>query len=242
LDEVKWGATKLGAANLTMAHADGFSGIGVATGLLLGLVAKARGLGGQASKTTMLATLSHVLAEDMVEYAGRPAAPTADAGLHGLSARYRLYEAAEGWVFLAAPSNREWERLVAALEVDIDPGAEDDVLADRLAEVFAKDSAAAWEARLTAAGVACVEVEAGPSHVVLMDDNRLGREFGMVVDVPHDVLDEHPRLGPLISFSRSATRALPAPVCGQHTDETLRDVLGLSDARLAALRESGVLL
>jgi crotonobetainyl-CoA:carnitine CoA-transferase CaiB-like acyl-CoA transferase len=32
-----------------------------------------------------------------------------------------------------------------------------------------------------------------------------------------------------------------APTVGQHSDEVLRDVLGYDDARIAALRESGVL-
>ena len=45
MDEVKRGAVRLGAANLTMGHPDGFAGIGVATGLLLGLLARQRGLG-----------------------------------------------------------------------------------------------------------------------------------------------------------------------------------------------------
>jgi len=32
-----------------------------------------------------------------------------------------------------------------------------------------------------------------------------------------------------------------APEVGQHTDDVLRDVLGLDDAKIAALRESGAI-
>ncbi len=65
----------------------------------------------------MLRTMAHVLVEDMVEYDARPTRRTADIGLHGLSARYRLYETADGWVFLAAPAPSEWDALATALGV-----------------------------------------------------------------------------------------------------------------------------
>jgi crotonobetainyl-CoA:carnitine CoA-transferase CaiB-like acyl-CoA transferase len=34
--------------------------------------------------------------------------------------------------------------------------------------------------------------------------------------------------------------ALPPPYCGQHTDEVLTELLGISAAEIAALRERGV--
>ena len=40
----------------------------------------------------------------MIEYAGKAGSPQPDAELFGLSACYRLYESADGWVFLAAPA------------------------------------------------------------------------------------------------------------------------------------------
>ncbi len=115
LDEVNAGGNRLGGANLTMGHADGFSGIGVATGLLLGLLARARGYGGQSVATTMLSTMSHVLSEDMIEYEGRPHLPVADTGLHGFGALYRLYETADGWVFLAVTTQVEWLALTRVM-------------------------------------------------------------------------------------------------------------------------------
>ena len=38
-----------------------------------------------------------------------------DPELNGISAPYRLYEAAGGWVFLAASRQHEWEALVSVL-------------------------------------------------------------------------------------------------------------------------------
>ncbi len=250
LDEVKAGATRLSAANLTLGHADGFSGIAVATGLLLGLLA--RGLGkGQATATTMLSTMSHVLSDDMVEYRHRAPVPAPDPGLHGLGALYRLYECAEGWVFLAVATDHEWASLVEVLG---DPGiacdsrfasaadrqANDGDLGSVLATAFRSKPAREWESVMVGADVACVAVESGPSHAVLMDDDGLGRSLGMVTDVVHPVLGPHARLAPVLRFSRSATRAEGAPAIGQHTDEVLEEI-GVEPEERAELRRNGVI-
>ncbi|HEX5585886.1 MAG TPA: CoA transferase [Acidimicrobiia bacterium] len=250
LDEIKGGANRLGAANLTLGHADGFSGLGVAVGLLLGLLTRERGRGAQGVQTTMLATLSHVLSDDMFEYDGRAPVPAPDHELHGLHALYRLYPAADGWVFLAAPSPREWDALVDGLDDDAvaadarfatsdERRGHDAELVAALTGAFARRDASEWEARLTARDVACVQVVAGPSHAVLMDDDGLGRAMGIVTEVDHQILDRHTRLTAPMSFSRSTTRAGPAPVIGQQTDAVLRE-FGYSDARVAELRERGV--
>ncbi|HUZ10332.1 MAG TPA: CoA transferase [Acidimicrobiales bacterium] len=250
LDEVKAGATRLAAANLTVGHADGFSGIAVATGLLLGLVARERGQGGQATRTSMLSTMSHVLSDDAIEYEGRIPVPAPDPQLHGLGALYRLYETADGWVFLAATAS-DWAALTAAIGEPAVTGdarfvtaqgrrEHDDALATVLAAAFALRPADEWESIMAGADVACVSVAAGPSHAVLMDDDGLGRALNLVTDVMHPVLDRHSRLEPLVRFSRSTTRAGGAPSIGQQTDAVLEE-LGLPAEKIADFRSRGVI-
>ena len=251
VDEVKKGAIRMGAANLTGGHSDGFSSLGVACGLALGLLARRRGAGAQGVVTTMLTTMAQVLSEDMVEYEGRPAAPTADPELFGLGPLYRLYETAEGWVFLAAPSDREWDALVAAMPPDAgldDPefGTPDDRaryparLAERLARAFRSRPASEWERHLTAGDVACVEVVFGASHDVLMAPGGLAHRLGMTAEVEHPVFGEHPRLTALVTFSRSATRAGPGVTTGQQTDLVLSE-LGFTADQLADLADRRVI-
>jgi crotonobetainyl-CoA:carnitine CoA-transferase CaiB-like acyl-CoA transferase len=234
LEQIKDGAIRMGAASMTVGHADGFSALGVACAQVLGLFARKRGLGGQRVVTTMLLTLAHVLSEEMVEYQGRPEAPTADADLLGFGPLYRLYEAAQGWVFLAAPQEREWAALrktlprSAALDDDRFATAEGrarfaDDLAAGLVRVFRERTAAEWERLLTEADVGCVEVDAGPSHKTLMMRGGLADRLRMTTDVEHPMFGEHPRLKAVISFSRSATRAEPGVLIGQHTDQVLRE-------------------
>jgi crotonobetainyl-CoA:carnitine CoA-transferase CaiB-like acyl-CoA transferase len=240
----------MGGASMTVGHADGFSALGVTCADMLALLARKRGLGAQRVVTTMLYTLAQVLSEDMVDYAGRPEAPTADADLYGFGPLYRLYESAQGWVFLAAPSEREWDALRQAM-----PGsagladarfataagrAQDaDALTEALARAFKEASAADWEQRLTEAGVACVEVDPGPSQNTLMNPGGLAERLGMTAQVEHPTFGEHPRLKAVMSFSRSATRAGPGVVVGQQTEALLQE-LGYSGEAIEALVEKGI--
>ena len=63
----------------------------------------------------------------------------------------------------------------------------------------------------------------------------------MVVDAHHPVIEEHPRLAPLVRFSRSTSVvAAPSPLCGADTDEVLAG-FGYDEARRAELRATGVI-
>jgi crotonobetainyl-CoA:carnitine CoA-transferase CaiB-like acyl-CoA transferase len=191
--------------------------------------------------TTMLNTVAHAISEDMIEYEGRAAAPIADKGLYGLSARYRLYETAEGWVFLAAPTQREFGELTAALAPygDLGDGADDDALAETLSTIFKSRPASDWERELTAQDVACVEVaETSPEAAMMEGEDCLGRTMGILVDLEHPVIGEYPRLTPLAAMSRSAGVTGGAPLLGEHTNAVLAE-LGYTPEQVDDLRSRG---
>jgi crotonobetainyl-CoA:carnitine CoA-transferase CaiB-like acyl-CoA transferase len=251
LDELKAGSIRLQGAGTFIAHSDGFAAMGVATALLLGLVARQNGAPGQRLLTTMLSTVAHAISEDMVRYPGRPPAPECDPELFGFGALYRLYHASQHWVFLAVTNEREWRQLVALAPfaaLGADPrfrdeaarGAHDAELARALAETFRTRTADDWERELVAADVACVASAPGPVEAAVSDEGGLARRLGFVIEVEHPVLERHPRLVPALRFSRSRCVAGTGPKLGQHTDLVLRE-LGYDDARIAELRAKGVL-
>jgi crotonobetainyl-CoA:carnitine CoA-transferase CaiB-like acyl-CoA transferase len=242
MDEIREYSLRLGTAALGVGHADGFSALGAGTAMALGLLARKRGAPGQSMLTTMLNTVAHAISEDMIEYDGRAPAPTPDEGLHGLCARYRLYATAEGWVFLAAPTQREFGELVTALAPygDVADGADDAALAETLSTIFKSRPASDWERELTAKDIACVVVaESSPEVAIMEGDDCLGREMGILVDLEHPIIGEYPRLTPLAALSRSGGVTGGAPLLGQHTDSVLAE-LGYTPEQIADLRARGV--
>jgi crotonobetainyl-CoA:carnitine CoA-transferase CaiB-like acyl-CoA transferase len=249
--DIRASALRLAGAGTTeYAQADGISALTVASALALGLVARDRRGVAQTMLTTMLTSTAHALADDMVEYEGRPPTPAADPDLFGYSARYRLYEASDGWIYLAAPAEREWPALAAALAPEADL-AGDDRFADEagrrehdaelcavLAGVFAGRPAQHWEDHLLSRDVGCVVAHPEPPEVVLQ-----GKEFGaacdLLVQVEHPTFGDHVRFRPLVDLSRSKTVAEPGSLAGQHTDAILAE-LGYDDTAIADLRERGV--
>ena len=235
--EIQDAARRLSAAGaMANAQADGFAALGVATAILFGLSARALGAGGQELFSSMLNTGAHAMSAQAVTYQGAPPEAGPDKELRGLSAMYRVYDAADGYVFLATPSQASWDRFLSALSKDglsatlhearfatPEGRAENtDVLVTALSTLFASKSADAWEAELLPQGIGLVKVTTTSIEAVMYDD-AFGRASGYVADTTHPTFDEYVRLAPYLRFSRSATQAPPAVLAGAQTDSLLRE-------------------
>jgi crotonobetainyl-CoA:carnitine CoA-transferase CaiB-like acyl-CoA transferase len=255
LDEIKPASIRLNYAAQAPGNADGASALGVAVALLLGLLARKRTGVAPSLLTSMLCTTAYAVSDDGIDFAGRTPRTEPDALLYGMGALYRLYPCARGWVFLAAPQEREWPVLCAALaeqghEVARALGGDarfvtsaararlDDALADALAAVFATGDADEWERLLLARDVACVAVADGPVARAVMYD-PVTREAGMLAEVEHPTFGVHRRLAPVVDLSATPGEARPAATLGMHTESVLREI-GHDDAAIASLVERGV--
>ncbi|MGE3962023.1 MAG: CaiB/BaiF CoA transferase family protein [Dehalococcoidia bacterium] len=95
-----------------------------------------------------------------------------------------------------------------------------------------------WIERFTAEGVPVAPVQI-PEE--LSDDQHV-RALGVMVDFDHPITGPQTVVGPMTKMSLTPTRAQgPSPALGDHTAETLRKG-GLTDAEIAGLRASGVIL
>jgi formyl-CoA transferase len=67
------------------------------------------------------------------------------------------------------------------------------------------------------------------------------RETGTVVEVDHPTRGKYLTVGNPIKMSDSISEVKRSPLLGEHTDEILRDVLRLDEARIAEIKASGAL-
>jgi crotonobetainyl-CoA:carnitine CoA-transferase CaiB-like acyl-CoA transferase len=231
-------------------QSDGIAAHGVGSAMLVALYAKRRGRTLTHAVTTMLGTVQQAMIPYNTSYPTRPADAAADDEFFGLNALYRMYRAADGYVFLAAPLPREWPAVAKAMSPYVDLHADErfadadsrvahdaDLIA-ALTPVFATKTKLEWEHELSAQDVGCVEVTEANSELVLQTDPYY--DAGYAVDAVSPIFEEHRRLAPLCRFSRSRTRAEAGCTIGQHTDTVLRE-LGFDDHAIADLRVGAII-
>ena len=247
MEEIKAASLRLAKAN--EGNPDTNSAMVVGTAMLLGLLAKVRHGVGQQMLTTMLCANGYALSEQWIRYEGKTARRELDPDLLGLDALQRLYETAEGWVFLACLDQEEWESLCDALG---EPGFADDerfasvearldhdeALVSALDAVFKHRTADDWEADLAPRGVGCVRADRH-TFAELLDGDPQSRELGLIADVVHPVLGSHWRHGATVELSESPPALREANVNGQHTRAILAEI-GYTEAETASLKERGI--
>ena len=112
------------------------------------------------------------------------------------------------------------------------------LLVPMLAEVFLKRTTADWVGALDAAGVPC-----GPINTLAQAFAEPQAEArGMKITLPHPVAGEVPLIGSPMKCSGTPVRhELPPPVLGQHSEEVLRGLLGMSAEDVSRLRAAGAI-
>jgi crotonobetainyl-CoA:carnitine CoA-transferase CaiB-like acyl-CoA transferase len=246
LDDVHRRAVQLHAGGAVPAvQSDGIAAHGVGSALMVALYAKRRGRTLSNVVTTMLGTVQQAMIPFNTNYASRPPAKPGDDQFFGMNALYRMYRAADGYVFLAAPLPHEWPALAKAMSAHLDllgderfadaecRAEHDGELIAALTPVFATKTKLEWEHELSAQDVGCVEVVEANSELVLQTDPYF--EAGYAVAAYSPIFEEHRRLAPLCRFSRSRTKADAGCTIGQHTDAVLREI-GLDETGIADLR------
>jgi crotonobetainyl-CoA:carnitine CoA-transferase CaiB-like acyl-CoA transferase len=161
---------------------------------------------------------------------------------------YGSFPAQDGSIIIACLTNSFWERICQALEMPgwiLDPRFDTlEKRRDNRREV--NEMICAFTRRKTVADLVELFTEHNVPHApilgireALAQPQAVARE--MVVETEHAVLGKIPIVNRPIQFpgERQPVPAAP-PVLGQHTDEILRDILGLTAEKIAELRASKV--
>jgi crotonobetainyl-CoA:carnitine CoA-transferase CaiB-like acyl-CoA transferase len=206
---------------------------------------------GRLVEATMIEAALNMAAEQVVEFGASGRLLERDANRGPGAAPQGLYACAgsEEWLALAVATDEQWAGLRTELgdpDWAADPSLAHDAgrraAADRIDEHLAR-----WcleqDARVVAERLAAVGVPAGyvvDAREIAHNPQLLERGFFEPED--HPVTGVHPL--PMLPFRfRSRTEPWlrrPAPLLGEHNDEVLGDLVGLSAAELDDLRAAGV--
>lgn len=164
---------------------------------------------------------------------------------------YKLFEAKDGPVILAAGNDAQYQRFcrfAGVPELSQDPRfvsnplrlQNRDALYARLTPVFLTKTKAEWVDGLTALGVPC-----GPVNRIdeVFEDPQV-QHRGMRIEMPHPLAATGtvPLLGNPIKMSATPPAyAHPPPFLGQHTDAVLAELLAVDAAERERLRRAGVI-
>jgi formyl-CoA transferase len=169
---------------------------------------------------------------------------------HRVSAPYQALKTRNGYIMLGCANQRTWEKLCHEVigkpewiedprfKTNSDRGANVEALEALLEEVFQTEDRAHWLQKCEAAGV-----PAGPINNfndVVQDPHYLERE--MIEEVEHPVIGKMKMFGIPTKFSAAPGQIkMPAPLFGQHTDEVLSSMIGLTEEKLIELRSQGII-
>jgi CoA:oxalate CoA-transferase len=228
--------------------ADVMAGMTAYQGILLALLRRATTREGAYVDVSLLESLLPSLAYHASTYLLAGQTPTRLGNRHPSLAPYETFEAADGYVIVAVGSESLWRsfcRAVARPEL-----AEDERFATNakrvvnyealrgvLAPLMKTRPAAEWLTSLEAAGIPCGRVRTVGEAL----ENPQLTARGLVMELDHPEAGRGKYLGSPIHLS-GAQRAspLPPPALGQHTEEVLRERLGMTADEVAALRADGV--
>ena len=168
-----------------------------------------------------------------------------------LAAPYDTFKAKDGWVFIGAVTQNQWEtlcKITGREELSRDPKFQ--TMRDRvrpesrqffvewLGEWAAEKTVEQLVSQLNEAGVPCWRVNTIPE--VVSEPQIQARD--MIVQLDHPGVGKVPLIGIPIKLSETPGEIkTPAPEVGQHNEEVYRDLLGLSLEQLSQLKEEGII-
>ncbi|MBM3390906.1 MAG: CoA transferase [Betaproteobacteria bacterium] len=243
------GASGGGPQKVGVAVADLFTGMYASVAVLAALTFRERSGEGQHIDLALLDAQVAMLANQNMNFLVSGRAPERMGNAHPNIVPYQTFASADGHLILAVGNDAQFRRFC---ELAGQPALADDArfatnrarvahraeLVPLLEPLLRRRTTHDWVESLEAAGVPC-----GPIN--RLDDvfaDPQVRHRGLRIDLPHPAAGSVPLVASPLRLSASPVEhTAPPPLLGQHTNEILRDLLGLGEADLAQLRANGAI-
>ncbi len=238
-----------GPQKVGVALADIITGLYSTIAVLGALAAREHTGRGQHVDMALLDCQVAVLANQAMNYLASGVAPIRLGNAHPNIVPYQTFRGSDGYFILAVGNDEQFKRLCELLN-RYDLSADSrfatnaarvrnrDQLVPILERSFEPRSCADWLSELEARGIPC-----GPINSIdqVFQDPQVSAR-GMRLEMPHPRAGQVPLVASPIKLSNTPVEPkLPPPLLGEHTDQVLSKLLGLSDPELAGFREAGII-
>jgi len=168
---------------------------------------------------------------------------------HASIVPYQALRTKDGYLIVGCGNEKLWQALCKVIDApalaadprfqsNVDRVKHRGVLIPLLEERMARRTTAEWDRLVGEAGIPCGPIN---SMEQVFADPQV-KHLQLVQEVAHPVAGRVKVIRHPVSMNGTPFPVrLPPPALGQHTDEVLRDVLGMDAARIAALRRDGVI-
>jgi formyl-CoA transferase len=232
-----------------VAIADLFTGMYATSAILAAVIHRDRTGVGQYIDLALLDVQIATMANVASNYLTSGVAPHSWGNASPNIVPYQTFKASDGWIIVAAGNDGQFRHFVevgACPELADDPKfatnperiRHRDELIPLLQKMTLKKTKKEWIDALDHAGVPC-----GPINnfkEVFENEQVIARDIKL--EMPHPTAGKVPLVrSPMRMSATPVVENRPPPLLGEHTDELLKERLGLTDLEIKALRDKGVL-
>ncbi|HVT23976.1 MAG TPA: CaiB/BaiF CoA-transferase family protein [Rhizomicrobium sp.] len=230
-----------------VAVSDLLTGLYTTIAILAAIVHQGQTGEGQEIDMALFDCQTAALANQAANYLAGHMVPARLGNAHPNIVPYQVFATADGFLILAVANDAQFRRFCNAAGIEQLPGdarfttnsdrvQHREILIPLLKPVFAARNTAEWIALLESANVPC-----GPINrvdQVFADPQAIAR--GLTISMAHATGPLDLVASPIKLVKTPPDYRLPPPLLGEHTDEVLRDVLGLEADVLQSLRKQNI--
>ena len=231
-----------------VAIVDLFTGMYASSAILAAVIHRDRSGEGQYIDMALLDTQVAMLANISSNYLCSGVSPHRWGNAHPNVVPYQTFQTSDSWIIVAVGNDSQFRNFVKAGNREAladDPRFATNpariehraVLIPLLVEIVKEKTKAQWITLLEAAGVPC-----GPiNNLQEVFENEQVIARGIEMHVPHPTAGTMKLVASPMRLSRTPVEVrMPPPLLGQHTDEVLRNELGMSASQINELHQRGI--